>query len=91
MRNSVDKLSKQKKSGLVFENHLPECTPLYDVPIKNGSKVALKTGKINDIYTILAVSEGKAVCVKNMLMRPLNLIRMNLFLSLNLENLFILA
>ena len=47
MRNSVDKLSKQKKSGLVFENHLPECTPLYDVPIKNGSKVALKTGKIN--------------------------------------------
>ena len=60
MRNSVDKLSKQKKSGLVFENHLPECTPLYDVPIKNGSKVALKTGKINDIYTILSVSEGKA-------------------------------
>lgn len=57
IEEEVDKLSKQKKFGLVFENHLPECTPLYDVPIKKGSKVALKTGKINDIYTILSVSE----------------------------------
>ncbi len=24
----VDKLTRQKKFGLVFENHLPECTPL---------------------------------------------------------------
>lgn len=29
----TDKLIKQKKFGLVFEEHLPECTPLYDVPI----------------------------------------------------------
>lgn len=27
----VNKLAKQKKFGLVFEEHLPECTPLYDV------------------------------------------------------------
>lgn len=27
----VDKLTKQKKFGLIFEEHLPECTPLYDV------------------------------------------------------------
>ena len=38
----TDKLMKQKKFGLVFEEHLPECTPLYDVPIRVGSKVALK-------------------------------------------------
>ena len=25
----VDKLAKQKKFGLVFEEHLPECTPLF--------------------------------------------------------------
>lgn len=37
----VNKLNKQKKFGLVFEEHLPECTPLYDVRIKRGSKVAL--------------------------------------------------
>ena len=40
----TNKLMKQKKFGLVFEEHLPECTPLYDAPIRVGSKVALKTG-----------------------------------------------
>lgn len=35
----VEKLSKQKKFGLVFEEHLPECTPLYDVEIRLDSKV----------------------------------------------------
>ena len=46
----TNKLLKQKKFGLVFEEHLPECTPLYDVPIRVGSKVALKTGYVSDIY-----------------------------------------
>ena len=36
----VDKLTKQKKFGLVFEEHLPECTPLYDIPVRKGAKVA---------------------------------------------------
>ena len=35
----VNKLSKQKKFGLVFEEHLPECTPLYDVEIRLDSKL----------------------------------------------------
>ena len=38
----VNKLSKQKKFGLVFESHLPEVTPLYDMPIKAGCKVILR-------------------------------------------------
>ena len=38
----TDKLVKQKKFGLVFEEHLPECTPLYDIPVRIGAKVALK-------------------------------------------------
>ena len=58
----VNKLSKQKKFGLVFEEHLPECTPLYDVEIRQGSKVALKTGQVSDIYTVRAIDGGKAVC-----------------------------
>lgn len=40
---------KQKKFGLVFEEHLPECTPLYEMPVNCGSNVALKFGNINDI------------------------------------------
>ena len=33
----VDRMNKQKKFGLVFEEHLPECTPLYDIPVKRGA------------------------------------------------------
>lgn len=58
----VDKLSKQKKFGLVFEEHLPECTPLYDVPIKRGSKVALKTGKVSDIWIVSSLDRDSALC-----------------------------
>ena len=36
----VDRMNKQKKFGLVFEEHLPECTPLYDIPVKRGALVA---------------------------------------------------
>lgn len=59
----VDKLIKQKKFGLVFEEHLPECTPLYDVPIRKGAKVALRTGKVSDFYTVLRIEDGKATCL----------------------------
>lgn len=58
----VDKLSKQKKFGLVFEEHLPECTPLYDVRIRRDSKVALKTGQVSDIYIVRSIGEDKAIC-----------------------------
>ncbi len=58
----VDKMSKQKKFGLVFEEHLPECTPLYDVKIKRGSKVSLKTGKVDDIYIVRSIDGKKATC-----------------------------
>lgn len=36
LQAAVDKLAKQKKFGLVFEEHLPECTPLYEVPVKKA-------------------------------------------------------
>ena len=53
----TDKLIKQKKFGLVFEEHLPECTPLYDMPIKVGAKVAKKTGYVRDIYTVIEIKD----------------------------------
>ena len=42
IQKEVDKLAKQKKFGLVFEEHLPECTPLYNIPVRRGVKAALK-------------------------------------------------
>lgn len=60
----VKDLQKNKKFGLVFEEHLPECTPLYDVPIKVGKTVALKNGCINDNYTVLDINADVAICIK---------------------------
>lgn len=59
----VEKLAKQKKFGLVFEEHLPECTPLWDIPVKAGRKAALKTGQVSDFYTVLKIEDGVATCL----------------------------
>lgn len=58
----TDKLIGQKKFGIVFEEHLPECTPLYNMPIRIGSKIALKTGYVSDIYTVLHIDGDNAIC-----------------------------
>lgn len=59
----MDKLAKQKKFGLVFEEHLPECTPLYDVPVKKGRMAARKRGEVSQLYVILRISDDIATCV----------------------------
>lgn len=60
----VDRMNKQKKFGLVFEEHLPECTPLYDIPVKRGALVALKTGKVSEVYRALKIKGDEAECKK---------------------------
>ena len=54
---------KQKKFGLVFEDHLPECTPLYDIPVRKGAKVSIRNGKANETYTVLKIEDGVATCL----------------------------
>ena len=63
IEKEIDKLSKTKKFGLVFEEHLPECTPLYDVEIKRGSSVAKKTDSINEVYDVLNIQGNIATCI----------------------------
>ena len=60
----VGKLAGQKKFGLVFEDHIPECTPLYDVPVRAGSLAALKNGNIEELYLVTAIDGGTARCVR---------------------------
>ena len=62
--DEVRKMKDKKKFGLVFEEHLPECTPLYDIPVRRGAKVALKQGEVNDFYEVLAIDGDQAVCLK---------------------------
>lgn len=62
LEQEINKLSKTKKFGLVFEEHLPECTPLYDIPVKRGSTVAKKTGAISEMYEVNSIRDGVATC-----------------------------
>ena len=63
IKNEVNKMAKQKKFGLVFEEHLPECTPLYDVPVNRGSLVVLKGGDVNNKYIVGSITNGIAKCM----------------------------
>lgn len=65
IQEEVSKMAKQKKFGLVFEEHMPESTPLYDMPIKRGCNVMLRDSKDDKaIYVVLKVEGDTAVCVK---------------------------
>ena len=66
IQEEVNKMAKQKKFGLVFEEHMPESTPLYDMPIKRGCNVMRRDNK-NDksIYVVLKVEGDTVVCVKS--------------------------
>lgn len=58
------RLTKQKKFGLVFEEHIPECTPLYGIEIKRGSTVAKKAGAINDVYRVTKINGDEVECLR---------------------------
>lgn len=63
IEKEIERLSKTKKFGLVFEEHMPECTPLYDVAIKKGGSVAKKAGAVNVVYEVATINDGIAKCV----------------------------
>ena len=65
LTKEIHKATKHKKFGLVFEEHLPECTPLYDVPIKKGSRVAVRDTEIKETFTVLSIEDGTVKCVSN--------------------------
>jgi adenine-specific DNA-methyltransferase len=63
LEQEINKLTKTKKFGLVFEEHIPECTPLYDVPVKRGGSVAKRAGAVNIVYEVSSIKDGIAICV----------------------------
>ena len=65
IEKEFDKLTKQKKFGLVFEEHLPECTPLYDLPINRGSKVMLRNSREDkSLYIVITKDDNSVLCGK---------------------------
>lgn len=63
IQKEVDALSRQKKFGLVFEDHIPECTMLYDVPVQRGRMVAIKGQDADAQYFVAGIKDGVARCI----------------------------
>ena len=65
LETEINKLTKHKKFGLVFEEHLPERTPLFGITVKKNSRVALKTSKTtSEVFRVLDIKDGMARCKK---------------------------
>lgn len=62
VQQEVDKLNKQRKFGLVFEEHTPENTFLYDVPVKRGALVAKRENGTKDTYVVVSIDGDNVVC-----------------------------
>ena len=71
VQQEVDKLNKQRKFGLVFEEHTPENTPLFDVPVKRGLLVTqrrklTKAGREKEesveYYVVVSMDGDNVVC-----------------------------
>ena len=58
----VSRMQKQKKFGLVFEEHLPEATPLYDAAISVGSLVSLKDKEFKEFFRVKQMKGETLVC-----------------------------
>ena len=62
LREELTRLTKEKKFGLVFEEHLPELTPIFSAAITPDSQVARRDGALTDVWRVLSVNDGQAYC-----------------------------
>ena len=62
LSEEVKRMQKQKKFGLVFEEHLPEATPLYETTINVGSLVSLKDKEFKEFFRVKQMKGETLVC-----------------------------
>ena len=62
LRTEAERIVKEKTFGLVFEEHLPELTPIYGVRVRANCKVARRSGPLEDLWRVGWVGDGAAGC-----------------------------
>jgi len=72
----VKKLKTEKKFGLVFENHVPELSFLYNVSIRVGASVVKRGAKGAEVYRVVEISEEEATIERDGLCEVCNLIEL---------------
>ena len=56
--------SREKKFGLVFEDHLPELLPLHGTKPRKGDLVCRCQGALKDVWQVKSIHDGVAICTK---------------------------
>ncbi len=62
LSEEVARMQKQKKFGLVFEEHLPEATPLYETDISVGSLVSPKDKEFKEFFRMKQIKGDTLIC-----------------------------
>lgn len=62
IKDEVARLTKKKRFGLVYENHLPDNVIMPEVTIRRGTKVTLRGNTPNDVYEVQEIEGDNAVC-----------------------------
>lgn len=65
LSEEVAYLTKKKKFGLVFEDHLPEKTLLYNSELQVGMTVCYKNKSVDDTYLVTDINDN-VVTLKNL-------------------------
>ena len=60
----VARLMKKKSFGLVFEHHMPDNLLTPEVPIRRGTNVVIRNGKVSDVYEVQTLTDTEATCIQ---------------------------
>lgn len=63
LREEIERLTKKKRFGLVYENHLPDNVVMPEVKIRRGTKVALRDQTPNDVYEVQNLTDTEVTCI----------------------------
>ncbi len=55
----VKKLKQEKRSGLVFEQHIPEFALQPNLPIKPGARVVKRAGDVSDTFLVISRTDSR--------------------------------
>ena len=58
------RLMKKKSFGLVFEHHMPDNLLMPEVPIRRGTNVVIRNGKVSDVYEVQSLTDTEATCIQ---------------------------
>nr|VFK03261.1 MAG: hypothetical protein BECKH772B_GA0070898_103401 [Candidatus Kentron sp. H]VFK03622.1 MAG: hypothetical protein BECKH772A_GA0070896_103401 [Candidatus Kentron sp. H]VFK06289.1 MAG: hypothetical protein BECKH772C_GA0070978_103391 [Candidatus Kentron sp. H] len=62
LRVEMARLAEGKKFGLVFEEHLPELTPIRAASVETGATVARRSGPLTDLRRVSFIDNNEAHC-----------------------------